>query len=73
MTFGEVISRKEIVNWIIAMEDELKLVQHNEIWDIVNLLEWLKLNDYKWVYKTKKDFKGDIDGYKARLVVKVFM
>ena len=44
----------------------------NDVWNIVQLCEGLKLIVYKWIFKTKKDSKGNIERYKARLVAKGF-
>lgn len=41
MTFGEAIQRKGNDKWIITME-ELKLMQHNDNWELINLLEEFK-------------------------------
>lgn len=72
ITFHEAISRAESDQWITAMEDELKSMKHNEVWELVEILENFKPIGCKWVIKTKKDYKGRIDRYKARLVAKGF-
>lgn len=54
------------------MEDELKSMKHNEVWKLVELPENFKPIGCKWVFKTKKDSKGRIDRYKARLAAKGF-
>ncbi|RDX91302.1 hypothetical protein CR513_26736, partial [Mucuna pruriens] len=58
--------------WIDAMKDELKSKQDNDIWDLVKLPEGVKPIGCKWIFKTKKDSKGNIERYKARLVAKGF-
>lgn len=47
-------------------------MQHNQVYELVDLLEGFKPIDCKWVFKIKKVFKGKIDQYKARLFVKGF-
>jgi len=52
------------------MNDELKSMDQNKVWDIVELPEGYKTIGCKWVFKTKCDSKGNIERYKARLVAK---
>jgi len=44
--------------WIDAMKDEIKSMQDNDVWDLVELLEGVKPIDCKWIFKNKKDSKG---------------
>ena len=39
---------------------------------MVKLLDGFVSIQYKWIFKTKRDFKGNIDQYKFRLVAKEF-
>ncbi|RDX94463.1 hypothetical protein CR513_23159, partial [Mucuna pruriens] len=55
------------------MKDELKSMQDNDVWDLVELPEGVKPIGCKWIFKTKKDSKGNIERYKARLVAKGFI
>ncbi|RDX85826.1 hypothetical protein CR513_32921, partial [Mucuna pruriens] len=50
----------------------MKSMQDNDVWDLVELLEGVKPIGCKWLFKTKKDSKDNIERYKARLVVKDF-
>ena len=54
------------------MKEELKSMEENKVWEIVDLLEGVKRVGCKWVLKTKRDFKGNVEWYKARLVAKWF-
>ena len=54
------------------MKNELKSMEHNEVWDLVELLEDCKIIGCKWVFKTKCDLKDNIERYKARLITKGF-
>ncbi|RDY14604.1 hypothetical protein CR513_00311, partial [Mucuna pruriens] len=58
--------------WIDSMKDELKYMQGIDIWDLVELLEGVKPIGCKCIFETKKDSKGNIERYKARLVSKGF-
>ncbi|RVW24610.1 Retrovirus-related Pol polyprotein from transposon TNT 1-94 [Vitis vinifera] len=58
--------------WIEAMKDKMKSMKDNGVWDIVELPEGVKPIGCKWIFKTKRDSKGNIVKYKARLVTKGF-
>ena len=47
------------------MEDELKSMSTNKVWDLENIPKEAKTVDCKWVYKTKYDFRGNIERFKA--------
>jgi hypothetical protein len=58
--------------WFDAMNDELKSMDQNKVWDLVELPANCKKVGCKWVFKTKRDAKGNIERFKARLVAKGF-
>ena len=58
--------------WSNAMNDELKFMKDNDVWDLVELPKGKKPIGCKWVFKTKRDSKGNVERYKARLVAKGF-
>jgi len=58
--------------WLDAMKDKLKSMTQNCVWDLVELPEGCKRVGCKWVFKTKRDSHGNVERYKARLVVKGF-
>jgi hypothetical protein len=60
------------LKWREAMEEELKSMSSNDVWDLVEMLDGAKRVGYKWVYKIKYDFKGKIKRFKARLIAKGF-
>jgi hypothetical protein len=39
--------------WLKAMNDKMKYMKINEVWDLVELPVGVKIVGYKWVYKTK--------------------
>ena len=43
-------------------------MQDNDVWDLVPLLEGAKPIGCKWIFKTKRDSKADLERYKACLV-----
>jgi hypothetical protein len=52
------------------MEEELKSISSNKVWDLVEIPDGVKPVGCKWVYKVKSDSKGNVDKFKARLVAK---
>ena len=47
-------------------------MKDNDVWDLVSLPEGAKLIGCKWIFKTKRDSKGNVERYKARLIAKGF-
>jgi hypothetical protein len=58
--------------WLEAMEDEMRSMSTNRVWDLEEIPKWAKTVGCKWVYKMKCDSKGNIERFKARLVAKGF-
>eukprot|EP00253_Pinus_taeda_P013208 PITA_13208 len=56
--------------WIEAMDEEINAIERNKTWDFVELSKGKEFIGVKWVYKTKSNVEGKIEGHKARLVVK---
>nr|GFB72289.1 ribonuclease H-like domain, reverse transcriptase, RNA-dependent DNA polymerase [Tanacetum cinerariifolium] len=59
--------------WIEAMEIELDSINKNNTWILTTFLVNQKAIGLKWVFKTKRDAKGNIIKYKARLVAKGYV
>jgi len=55
-----------------AMQDEYDALQRNGTWTLVPPSRGMNLIDCRWVFKIKRRADGQIDRYKARLVVKGF-
>jgi len=55
------------------MNEEMKSMLVNGVWELVELPENFKAISCKWVFKTNKDLNGNIERFKARLVAKGFM
>ncbi|KAL8157792.1 hypothetical protein AgCh_002484 [Apium graveolens] len=59
--------------WKMAMENEIDAIERNNTWELVSLPSGQKPIGLKWVYKLKRDAKGEIVKYKARLVAKGYV
>lgn len=70
--FSQAIDSADSNKWIDAMNDKMKSIEQNKVWDVVELPEGCKRVGCKWVFKTKRDSNGNIERYKARLVAKCF-
>ena len=66
-TFEEAIKCNEYKKWQKAMDSEIKSLEKNDTWLIVDKPKDKKIIDVKWIYKRKSDNK-----YKTRLVVRGF-
>ena len=72
INFSQAMKSSNSQKWIDAMNDEIKSMANNDVWDLVKLPEGAKPIGSKWIFKTKRDSKGNIERYKGRLVAKGF-
>jgi hypothetical protein len=58
--------------WRNAMDEdeEIKAIEKNNTWELTTTPKEQKPIGVKWVFKAKKNAKGEIERYKARLVAK---
>lgn len=56
--------------WIEAMKLEIKALEDNNTWTIVDLPAGKNTVGCKWVYKIKFQANGEVERFKARLVAK---
>ena len=54
------------------MDEEIKSIEKNQTWDLVDIPKENDVISVKWVYKTKHDAEGKTHKHKARLVVRGF-
>ena len=71
-TYQEAMSRDDADKWTMAMQEEYDALIDNGTWTLTELPKGRKAIRCKWVYKTKLDSNGNLDRYKARLVIKGF-
>ena len=57
-------------NWCAAMEEEMRALDANETWDLVDPPRHCKAIGCKWVYKVKYNADDSDIRYKARLEIK---
>ncbi|CAI7874571.1 unnamed protein product [Closterium sp. NIES-53] len=71
-TLKEALESSDAEEWKKAMESELKSIEKNGTWELVELPEGRKAITSKWLFKIKSDADGKIERYKSRLVAKGF-
>nr|KYP41711.1 Retrovirus-related Pol polyprotein from transposon TNT 1-94 [Cajanus cajan] len=64
----EAASKQQV--WVKAMEEEIKMIEKNNTWDLVDYPKDKDIIRVKWVYKTKLNPDDTIQKHKARLVAK---
>ncbi|CAN1338667.1 Retrovirus-related Pol polyprotein from transposon TNT 1-94 [Linum perenne] len=66
--------REALINpkWKMAVMDEIKALEKNKTWKIVELPGGKKTVDCKWIFTIKYNSDGSIERYKARLVARGF-
>ncbi|CAI7812130.1 unnamed protein product [Closterium sp. NIES-53] len=69
-TLKEVLESSDAEEWKKAMKSELKSIEENGTWELVELPEGRKAITFKWVFKIKSDADGKIECYKSRVVAK---
>ena len=72
VTFKEAIESEQSHQWEKAMVSELKSMEANQVWTLVEPSKTHRAIGCKWVFKTKTHADGSIERYKARLVAKGF-
>jgi hypothetical protein len=71
-SFEEAMRSAHSSKWLDAMEDEMRSMSTNRVWDLEEIPKEGKTVGCKWVYTMKCDYKGNIERFKARLVAKGF-
>lgn len=70
VSFKQAMECDDSEKWFNAMKEEMKSMDDNRVWELVELPESAKQVGCKWVFKTKRDSKGNIERFKSRLVAK---
>ena len=64
-SFEEAMRSAHSSKWLEAMQDEIRSMSTNNVWDLEKIPKGAKTAG--WVYKTKYDSKGNVERFKARL------
>ena len=56
-SFEEAMRSTHSSKWLEAMEDEMKSMKTNGVWNLETISKGTKTIGCKWVYKTKHDSK----------------
>ena len=67
-TVTEALKNQQKVKWEEAMATELRSLQDNDVWELVEPPKDRKIVGSKWVFKVKTNEDGEMERYKARLV-----
>ena len=70
MSFEEALKNDK---WVNAMKEELKSIETNHTWQLMELLKLKRPIAVKWVFKVKRNPAGEVVKHKARLVAKGFL
>ena len=72
-SYKEAVTSKEVVEWLIAMNEEMQSLSKNKTWELVPLPKGVKQEGCKWVFKKKEGVPGvEYANFKARLMVQGF-
>lgn len=71
-TMTEALSRADKDDWKRAMDEEIESLRLNGTWEIIPRPSEQNIVTCKWVFKTKRNAKGEVERYKARLVARGF-
>ncbi|CAI7795992.1 unnamed protein product [Closterium sp. NIES-54] len=69
-TLKEALESSDAEEWKNSMESELKSIEENGTWELVELPEGRKAITSKWLFKIESDADGQFERYKSRLVAK---
>ena len=62
----------KIPEWKEVVIEEIRALEKNETWEVMNLPRGKKPVGCKWVFTVKYKADGTVERYKARLVAKGF-
>ena len=67
MSFEEVVQEEK---WQKVMNEEIGSIERNNTWELTDLPKGAQPIGVKWVYKKKTNADGEVEQYKAWLIVK---
>ncbi|KAJ9527439.1 hypothetical protein QJQ45_025713, partial [Haematococcus lacustris] len=72
-TIKEALAGPQSEQWSLAADEEMQSLLSYGTWELVELPEGCRPLDNRWVFSVKRDGRGSIVRFKARLVVKGFL
>lgn len=72
LTLQDALEAEDSSEWARAINEELHSLKENETWSLVNRPVGRNVISNRWIFKKKYAANGEIDRYKARLVVRGF-
>ncbi|KAH9088958.1 hypothetical protein LEN26_019328 [Aphanomyces euteiches] len=73
LTLADVERSPYVNEWHAAMRAEYQSMMQNNVWILTTLPQGRKALKSKWVWKVKYQPTGEVERFKARLVIKVFL
>jgi hypothetical protein len=70
LTYNQAMASPHAQAWRRAMEEEYDSLVRNKTWSLVEPPKGANVIKNRWVYKTKRNERGQVTRYKARLVAK---
>ena len=64
-TFAEAMGSSDSEKWLKAMNEEMKSMHDNQVWELVDPTPGTMPIGCKWIYKIKHDMDGNPQTYKA--------
>lgn len=68
--FEDIQDRDDKDEWMRAIQEEINALKENDTWEVVDLPPGKQPISCKWIFKIKRDEEGEIQRYKARLVIR---
>jgi hypothetical protein len=69
-TYAEAMAGPHKTQWLDAMNDEIKAMAENNVWELVDPPNGARLIQTRWVLRIKRKPDRSIDRFRARLVAK---
>ena len=64
-SYEEAMRSVHSLEWFEAMNDEMKSMSSNGVWDLEEIPKGAKTVGCKWVYKIKRDSRGNVERFKV--------
>jgi len=64
-SYDEIMRSTHSSKWLEAMEDEMRSMSSNDVWNLEKVSKGAKTVGCKWVYEIKRDSRGNVERFKA--------